>query len=180
MGQGHFDELLEQGILHMCAGDVRVVHVPGNLVAKSKLRSSNAIAKSASLDCRVECVHVRDRHYRDPHDLHNVFQNMDSNGDNELSQVEVSEYYNNNHKAGKVPTGFWEQDKDNNTAISFDEFSGPKGLTATDNLLHMSGISSEPVPHTLNVNEHHFRKARRSVNGHGQYHKHRGRNQGEL
>ena len=182
LGQGRFDELLEQGLLHICEGEVRVIHIPGNFDLKSELRRRHEIVKSVSLDCRVQCISVRDRFYRDAHDLHNVFQKMDSNGDKELSEFEVSEYYRNHHTSGTVPGGFWQhEDKDNNTIISFEEFSGPKGLTAADDPLHLSGNSLEPVPHTLNVNEHHFRRARRSVDGaHGQYHKHRGRNRDEL
>ncbi|XP_053206732.1 FK506-binding protein 2-like [Panonychus citri] len=123
----------DQGLLDMCVGEKRKLTIPSHL-GYGDNGAGNKIPPKATLLFEVECVSIEDG----PPPV-NVFKEIDSNSDNQLSREEISEYLTK--QLPNVPDStlkdlpdhdnlieeiFQNEDKDRNGYISHKEFTGPK------------------------------------------------------
>ena len=83
------------------------------------------IPSQATLHFEVECVDIRDSNApKAPKP--NVFAEIDSNHDHAISYDEFEAWFRARDK--EVPRGLWEkEDKNADKAVSWEEFTGPKG-----------------------------------------------------
>lgn len=130
----------DQGLVDMCVGEKRKLTIPPELGYGEK-GAGNVIPGGATLVFQVELINISDV----PPNA-NVFKEIDSDHDNQLSREEVSDYLRrqvieadqggagDNDEVKKmladndklVEEIFQHEDKDKNGFISHDEFSGPK------------------------------------------------------
>ncbi|XP_017892711.1 FK506-binding protein 2 isoform X2 [Ceratina calcarata] len=136
LGVGQVIKGWDQGLVDMCVGEKRKLTIPPELGYGEK-GAGNVIPGGATLMFDVELINISDS----PPSA-NVFKEIDSDHDNQLSREEVSEYLRkqmieaeqNDDEVKKmladhdklVEEIFQHEDKDKNGFISHDEFSGPK------------------------------------------------------
>ncbi|XP_076664931.1 peptidyl-prolyl cis-trans isomerase Fkb14 isoform X2 [Andrena cerasifolii] len=140
LGVGQVIKGWDQGLVDMCVGEKRKLTIPPELGYGEK-GAGNVIPGGATLLFDVELINISDSP-----PTANVFKEIDSDHDNQLSREEVSEYLRKqmieaeqgsageNDEVKKmladhdklVEEIFQHEDKDKNGFISHDEFSGPK------------------------------------------------------
>jgi len=133
LGVGQVIKGWDQGLLDMCPTEKRKLTIPSHL-GYGDSGAGDRIPPKATLIFEVECISIDDG----PTPV-NVFKEIDSNDDNQLSREEVSSYLKKQMpeaaKAGVkdlpdqdklVEEIFQHEDQDKNGFISHDEFSGPK------------------------------------------------------
>ncbi|XP_029038681.1 FK506-binding protein 2 isoform X1 [Osmia bicornis bicornis] len=143
LGVGQVIKGWDQGLVDMCVGEKRKLTIPPELGYGEK-GAGNVIPGGATLLFDVELINISDSP-----PTANVFKEIDSNHDNQLSREEVrtmvSEYLrkqlieaeqggSENEEVKKmlgehdklVEEIFQHEDKDKNGFISHDEFTGPK------------------------------------------------------
>ena len=132
MGVGQVIKGWDQGLLGICPGEKRTILIPPEL-GYGDHGAGDKIPAGASLKFEVECLNIKDG----PPPV-NVFSEIDSNNDNQLSREEVSDYLKKQMPLGDeagpdlpeqdklVEEIFQHEDNDKNGFISHQEFSGPK------------------------------------------------------
>ncbi|XP_034255296.1 FK506-binding protein 2 isoform X2 [Thrips palmi] len=138
LGVGQVIKGWDQGLTDMCVGEVRKLTIPPAL-AYGDRGAGNVIPGGATLTFNVELLNIGDAA-----PTTNVFKEIDSDKDNQLSREEVSGYLKKQMVAAEGSEGaedvkkmleehdklvdeiFQHEDKDKNGFISHDEFSGPK------------------------------------------------------
>ncbi|XP_015439032.1 PREDICTED: FK506-binding protein 2 isoform X2 [Dufourea novaeangliae] len=140
LGTGQVIKGWDQGLVDMCVGEKRKLTIPPELGYGEK-GAGNVIPGGATLLFDVELINISNSP-----PTANVFKEIDSDRDNQLSREEVSEYLRKqvyeaeqggageNEEVKKllqdhdklVEEIFQHEDKDKNGFISHDEFSGPK------------------------------------------------------
>lgn len=140
LGVGQVIKGWDQGLVDMCVGEKRKLTIPPELGYGEK-GAGNVIPGGATLLFDVELINISDSP-----PTANVFKEIDSDHDNQLSREEVSEYLRKqmveaeqgspgeNEEVNKmladhdklVEEIFQHEDKDKNGFISHDEFTGPK------------------------------------------------------
>ncbi|XP_003708038.1 peptidyl-prolyl cis-trans isomerase Fkb14 isoform X2 [Megachile rotundata] len=139
LGVGQVIKGWDQGLVDMCVGEKRKLTIPPELGYGEK-GAGNVIPGGATLLFDVELINISDS----PPSA-NVFKEIDSDHDNQLSREEVSQYLrkqmieaeqggSENEEVKKmladhdklVEEIFQHEDKDKNGFISHDEFTGPK------------------------------------------------------
>ncbi|XP_074594265.1 peptidyl-prolyl cis-trans isomerase Fkb14 [Brevipalpus obovatus] len=124
----------DQGLLDMCLGEKRRLTIPPHL-GYGDAGAGEKIPPKSTLHFEVECMGIDEG----PPPV-NVFKEIDSNDDNQLSREEISEYLTK--QLPSVPESalkdqlpdhdnlieeiFQNEDKDRNGYISHEEFTGPK------------------------------------------------------
>ena len=120
LGAGTVIQGWEQGLLDMCIGEKRTLHIPPELGYGAK-GSGQLIPGGASLRFTVELFGLG------PVEKPNVFAAIDVGGDGKISYEEFEAYFAK-HKQG-IPQNLWaKEDKNQDQFISWEEFNGPKGL----------------------------------------------------
>jgi len=133
LGIGQVIKGWDQGLLDMCPTEKRKLTIPSHL-GYGDSGAGDRIPPKATLVFEVECLKVEDG----PTPV-NVFKDIDTNDDNQLSREEVSSYLKKQMpeaaKSGVtdlpdqdklVEEIFQHEDQDKNGYISHEEFSGPK------------------------------------------------------
>ncbi|GIX87086.1 peptidyl-prolyl cis-trans isomerase FKBP7 [Caerostris extrusa] len=133
LGIGQVIKGWDQGLVDMCVGEKRRLTIPPHL-GYGDGGAGDRIPPKATLIFEVELLNVEDG----PAPV-NVFKEIDSNQDHQLSREEISDYLKKQipqaEAAGLkdmpeqdklVEDIFQHEDKDRNGFISHDEFSGPK------------------------------------------------------
>lgn len=122
----------DQGLLDMCIGEKRKLTIPPHL-GYGDAGAGAAIPGGATLHFDVELLEISEGPKQE-----NIFKKIDQDGDNQLTQDEVSDFI----KASQQDAGmdlseddkhneivadiFQHEDKDKDGLISYEEFSGPK------------------------------------------------------
>ncbi|EFX74650.1 hypothetical protein DAPPUDRAFT_231271 [Daphnia pulex] len=140
IGAGQVIKGWDQGLLDMCIGEKRKLTIPAELGYGDK-GAGNIIPGGATLLFDVELMGINQAP-----PPQNVFKQIDSDSDNQLSKEEVADYIKKHipptEKAEEVPAEegapqqqdplkiteeiFQHEDHDRDGYISFEEFSGPK------------------------------------------------------
>ncbi|RWS00897.1 peptidyl-prolyl cis-trans isomerase FKBP2-like protein [Dinothrombium tinctorium] len=132
LGVGHVIKGWDVGLIGICKGEKRRLTIPPKLGYGDK-GAGEQIPPGSTLVFEVECVNIEDG--ANPT---NVFKEIDSNDDKQLSREEISEYLRKQlpedaEADNQIPDQdklveeiFQHEDHDKNGFISFDEFSGPK------------------------------------------------------
>ena len=123
----------DEGLVGVCEGEKRRLLIPAHL-GYGQHGAGDKIPGGATLHFDIECLSIGDG----PAPT-NVFSDIDSNQDRQLSREEVSEYLKRQLPAAAeagvadlperdklVEEIFQHEDADKNGFISHDEFSGPK------------------------------------------------------
>lgn len=132
LGVGQVIKGWDQGLIGVCPGEKRTLHIPPEL-GYGDHGAGEKIPPGASLKFEVECLDIKDG----PPPV-NVFSEIDTNNDKQLSREEVSDYLKKQIPSGAegahdlpeqdklVEEIFQHEDGDKNGFISHEEFSGPK------------------------------------------------------
>lgn len=133
LGVGQVIRGWDEGLLEMCVGEKRRLTIPPHL-AYGDVGAGDRIPPKATLLFEVELLGIEDG----PTPV-NVFSEIDSNSDNQLTREEVSDYLKKQMQAAQpnefadypeqdklVEDIFQHEDRDKNGFISREEFSGPK------------------------------------------------------
>ncbi|RWS31450.1 peptidyl-prolyl cis-trans isomerase FKBP2-like protein [Leptotrombidium deliense] len=135
LGVGHVIKGWDLGLIGMCVKEKRKLTIPPNL-GYGKTGAGEQIPPDSTLVFEVECINIEDG--ANPT---NVFKEIDSNQDSQLSREEISDYLKKQLPADGegeardeaipeqdqlVEEIFQHEDHDKNGFISFEEFSGPK------------------------------------------------------
>ncbi|PVD39049.1 hypothetical protein C0Q70_01676 [Pomacea canaliculata] len=138
LGVGQVIQGWEKGLLDMCVGEKRKLTIPPSL-GYGEQGAGEVIPPMSTLTFEVELLDIKDGAVPP-----NVFKQIDANGDQLLSQEEVSNFLKEQAKSAQnVPGGpppdvndeqhntivsqiFEHEDKDKDGFISHEEFSGPK------------------------------------------------------
>jgi FK506-binding protein 14 len=89
--------------------------------------AGGVIPGGATLNFDVEVVEISDVEPDEP----NLFDMLDSDKDGLLSKEEIEEFFSS--QGAPMPEGLMEdEDKDKDGFVSWEEFSGPKGVTPPD------------------------------------------------
>ena len=133
LGIGQVIKGWDQGLTDMCIGEKRRLTIPPHL-GYGDAGAGDRIPPKATLIFEVELLEIEDG----PAPV-NVFKEIDSNNDLQLSREEISDYLKQQMPEAEaaglkdmpeqdklVEDIFQHEDKDRNGFISHDEFSGPK------------------------------------------------------
>lgn len=133
LGVGQVIKGWDQGLLDMCVNEKRRLTIPSHL-AYGDAGAGDRIPAKATLIFEVELLEIKDG----PAPL-NLFKEIDSDKDNQLSRDEISDYLQKQipaEKANEIPDMpeqdrlveeiFQHEDQDKNGYISHEEFTGPK------------------------------------------------------
>ncbi|XP_077997773.1 FK506-binding protein 2-like isoform X2 [Glandiceps talaboti] len=114
----------EEGLENMCVGEKRRLIIPPGPMQEGD-KGSGAImpGEGLTLEYEFELVEVSDEAPEPPKP--NVFKHMDVDGDKHLSKQEILNALKDEHLSYLLLES---DDANNDGIISFDEFSGPKGL----------------------------------------------------
>lgn len=118
----------DDGLLGICPGEKRKLTIPSRL-GYGDMGAGDRIPPKSTLIFEVECIGLEDGPAPQ-----NIFKEIDTDNDNQLSREELSEYLKNQVPAGEgnpdqdklVEDIFQHEDQDKNGYISHEEFSGPK------------------------------------------------------
>jgi len=140
VGRGEVILGMDEGVIGACVGATRTLVIPpekgyGEAGLTSHERDGkwwDGIPGFATLQIVLEvmAVHVLE----DKISYDDMFATLDANGDRSLSREEVMAYFKQVHEHDHIPDDLWEDDVDGDGYISWEEFSGPKGAGARDEL----------------------------------------------
>mmetsp|Transcript_24979 Transcript_24979/g.48793 ORF Transcript_24979/g.48793 Transcript_24979/m.48793 type:complete len:209 (+) Transcript_24979:55-681(+) len=128
-GEGQVIKGWDEGLVGLCTGAKATLVIPP-AEGYGERGAGGAIPGGATLNFDVEVMGVSDQAPPEP----NLFEELDTDTDGKLSKAEVLVYFEK-YGDGKIPEGMWEhEDADSDGFISWEEFSGPKGESAKDEL----------------------------------------------
>ena len=122
VGSGQVIKGWDQGLLGMCVGEKRELILPPDFGYGDRGAGAD-IPGGATLKFTVELLEIGEAPPQP-----NIFAEIDTNADGSITKAEMEAWFINVRGADKVPDGlFAQEDKDGDGAISWAEFSGPKG-----------------------------------------------------
>merc|ERR1712226_1524581 len=128
IGQGSVIKGWDEGIIGLCKGAKATLVIPPEMGYGANGAGAD-IPGGATLNFDVEVVDILDGPPPGP----NIFAMIDTNKDKFLDKEEIDAYFK--EMGHETPEELWEhEDKDKDGKISWDEFSGPKGEGAHDEL----------------------------------------------
>merc|ERR1711934_690614 len=121
LGQGQVIKGWDQGLLDMCVGEKRELTIPPHL-GYGESGAGGDIPGGATLHFEVECLTIGEAAPQP-----NIFKEIDADSNGSLSKAEIDGWFKEKH-GQETPKELWDsEDKDKDGAISWEEFSGPKG-----------------------------------------------------
>jgi len=129
VGQGQVIKGWDEGLVGLCKGAKATIVIPPDM-GYGDSGAGDDIPGGATLKFDVEVVDLSNDAPPQP----NFFAQIDTDGSGDLSKEEVAAYFAD-VVGREMPDGLWEsEDKDGDGVISWDEFSGPKGDSAKEEL----------------------------------------------
>ncbi len=141
LGTGKVIQGWDQGLMDMCEGEIRDLIVPP-LFAYGDDGNEPFIPAGATLKFQIKLRKIM------IDDSNDVFSFIDKDKSLTLDNAEVEKFFKD--RGQEVPLELWTtEDKNNDGIISFDEFTGPKGLDEANPVKQVAGddadISDENV-----------------------------------
>lgn len=122
IGSGQVIPGWDEGLIGLCKGAKATLVVPPDM-GYGDDGAGDDIPGGATLNFDVEVVSISDEGPAEK----NLFQELDTNNDNKLSEEEVLAYFKKQGEDSIPPELMDEEDKDKDGFISWEEFGGPKG-----------------------------------------------------
>lgn len=118
----------------MCLGEKKTLTIPPELAYGAR-GAGKDIPPNATLRFVVDLISINDKKINlEPSADPNVFREMDINRDLSITVEEMQAWFASTHpdKLTSIPEGLFErEDKNGDKVISWEEFDGPKGESAT-------------------------------------------------
>jgi Ca2+-binding EF-hand superfamily protein len=111
----------------MCVGEKRTLIIPPEL-AYGDRGSGNSVPPGATLKFTVELMNFKNAGDADSSPKVNVFKEIDADEDGKITYDELEGWFASRKPPQKIPHQLFErEDRNQDRAISWEEFTGPKG-----------------------------------------------------
>lgn len=146
LGKGEVIQGWDMGLAGMCKDGRRRLIVPPEL-AYGENGNPPQVPKNATLRFDVEIKQVME-----PYDFDNIFDRIDKDKSGGLDRAEVEEFFVS--RGTTTPDTLWKvEDKNDDGIISWDEFTGPKGVASTASKANSKRVTGEIVSEEVEMDQ---------------------------